>query len=103
MASEEEKTVDSQIKMETSEQNTEKAGPSGTTIINNNNNTTSDAKSSIGLIDPWYEFDESAPERVEMELHYTPSHFLRTHSKNNNPADVQTQVTIPTNIVVFLA
>ncbi|KAF2351586.1 WD40-repeat-containing domain [Trinorchestia longiramus] len=53
----------------------------------------SDGKNSRSLLaDPWYEFNEPAPEKIEGDLYYTPSYFLRTHSKNNNPADVQTQI-----------
>ncbi|XP_018021080.1 leucine-rich repeat and WD repeat-containing protein 1-like [Hyalella azteca] len=43
-------------------------------------------------VDPWYEFDEPTPEKIDGDLFYTPSYFLRTHSKNNNPADVSTQI-----------
>lgn len=63
---------------------------------NNNNNEidrdSKDKEDEKSLIDSCYKFDEVAPEKVLAEMYYTPSYFLRTHSKNNNPADVQTQV-----------
>ena len=35
--------------------------------------------------------DESGQNNVE-SLTYDPVHFIRSHSKNNDPADIQTQV-----------
>ena len=39
-----------------------------------------------------YKFNEVLLEKNETPLKFSPSFFLRTHSKNNDPADVQTQV-----------
>lgn len=61
-------------------------------VTGNNSNAKEGENSNASLIDSFYKFDEPAPEKVDGELYYTPSYFLRTHSKNNNPADVQTQV-----------
>ena len=30
---------------------------------------------------------------AEDDFNYDPIHFIRSHSKNNDPADIQTQVT----------
>lgn len=42
--------------------------------------------------DPSYKFCEVAAEKSTEPLSYYPANFLRTHSKNNDPADVQTQI-----------
>ena len=39
-----------------------------------------------------YKFQEVPLEKNESPLAFSPAYFLRTHSKNNDPADVQTQV-----------
>lgn len=86
-----------EAKSDTHEDSTSETSRSSSVANNNNNNQhrTESKNDNINfdwLRDPFYEFDEPKPQRVESELYYTPSHFLRTHSKNNNPADVQTQV-----------
>ena len=71
----------------------EQAGPSA-----NNNNVEEEQQQSkkkkmkTVLTDPWYEFEENTPQKIDGDMIYSPSFFLRTHSKNNNAADVQTQV-----------
>ncbi|XP_037783932.1 leucine-rich repeat and WD repeat-containing protein 1-like [Penaeus monodon] len=42
--------------------------------------------------DAGYRFDEPAVKESQDEVEFYPVHFLRTHSKNNDPADVQTQI-----------
>lgn len=44
--------------------------------------------------DAGYRFDEPAVKESQDEVEFYPVHFLRTHSKNNDPADVQTQVSM---------
>ncbi|XP_045620154.1 leucine-rich repeat and WD repeat-containing protein 1 isoform X2 [Procambarus clarkii] len=43
-------------------------------------------------IDPSYQFSEAPVEKVDDPSNFHPKYFLRTHSKNNDPADVQTQI-----------
>ncbi|XP_071536280.1 leucine-rich repeat and WD repeat-containing protein 1-like isoform X2 [Panulirus ornatus] len=42
--------------------------------------------------DPNYRFSEAPVEKVDDPTDFHPLYFLRTHSKNNDPADVQTQI-----------
>lgn len=42
--------------------------------------------------DDYYKFSEPAVKSVDEPFSYQPMYFLRTHSKNNDPADVQTQI-----------
>jgi hypothetical protein len=41
-------------------------------------------------------------EETETEsLSYDPVHFIRSHSKNNDPADIQTQVSYRMNLLMY--
>ncbi|KAK8732175.1 hypothetical protein OTU49_007220 [Cherax quadricarinatus] len=42
--------------------------------------------------DPSYQFSEAPVEKIDQPPDFQPQYFLRTHSKNNDPADVQTQI-----------
>ncbi|MCL4130163.1 UNVERIFIED_CONTAM: hypothetical protein GTU68_051455 [Idotea baltica] len=50
------------------------------------------AKKTNYKYDPSYKFIEPKIEKCEEALTFNPVYFLRTHSKNNDPADVQTQI-----------
>ncbi|XP_064082369.1 leucine-rich repeat and WD repeat-containing protein 1-like [Macrobrachium nipponense] len=43
-------------------------------------------------VDDCYKFTEPPVESIDGTPSYQPMYFLRTHSKNNDPADVQTQI-----------
>ena len=58
-----------------------------------------DANDSSAASQPKKSKSDTAAEATDT-LTYDPVHFIRSHSKNNDPADIQTQVTLLCSLLI---